>query len=43
MKIKHICTCSEEMKKGSGGVHKKTTRKNTWYQEEDGETSEESE
>ncbi len=42
MKIKHICTCSEEMKKGSCSVHKKATRKNTWYQEED-ETSEESE
>lgn len=43
MKIKHTCTCSDEMKKGTCSVHKKTARKNTWYQEEDDETSQESE
>lgn len=42
MKIKHNCTCSEETENGTCSVHKKTARKNTWYQEED-ETSEESE
>ena len=34
----------DEMKKGTCSVQdKKTARKNTWYQEEDDETSQESE